>query len=50
MRGNEFINTSDLTVTGLILNGAFFIVGFRAGRDFKENSDKPVVLEKIHLS
>ena len=41
--------TSDLTDTGWILRGAPFNVGLRAGRDFKENSDKPVVLEE-HLS
>ena len=46
MGGNEFKNTSDLTDTGWILNGAPFNVGFRTGRDFKENSDKPVVLKK----
>ena len=47
--GNEFVITSDLTNTGWILNGAPFNVGFRAGRDFKENSDKPVVLEKTFV-
>ena len=46
MGRNELINTSDLTDTGWILNGAPFNVGFRVGRDFKENSDKPVVSEK----
>ena len=49
MGGNEFKNTSDLTDTGWILNGAPFNVGFRVGRDFKENSDKPVVLEKTFV-
>ena len=49
LRGNELINTSDLTDTGWILNEAPFNVGFRAGRDFKENSDKPVALERTFV-